>query len=853
MLTGRMLGAYRVLEKLGEGGMGEVYKAHDPRLNRTVAIKILSPAVATPDRLDRFEQEARSASALNHPNILTIHDVGRDGDTAYFAMELVEGQTLREVMAAGRVPLRRILQLAHQIADGLAKAHAAGIVHRDLKPENVMVTADGLVKIVDFGLAKLAERPGADVAEAMTRTAGTTPGLVMGTIGYMSPEQASGRPVDYRSDQFALGLLLYELATRTRPFERPTTAQWLAATIEAEPTPVAALNPEIPPHLATVVARCLAKDPADRYESTRDLARDLKAMLDTPSQGSAAVAPTARRVPALYLALGAVAIVAAAAGVAWFRRPVPAPPAAPARPLLAVRAFRSLSPDPAQGYFAAGMTEEIRGQLSQVASLRLLSRNALDVAEGADASRVIRDLGVTQLVDGSVRVDGSRVRISAELIDAASQQTLWSQQYDRDLADMLAVQSDVAMQIAHALRASLSPDEKRRLEQRPTENAAAYAMYLQAQPMPSFDRAKNLAAIDMLRKAIAMDPRFAAAQARVAFRLVTMGYYDDPSYIDNGIADAQAALRVNPSLPFAYFALATGYSMKGMDAEARVSFLKALELDPNNAGAMLNLSVMEANFGNLDQSLAWARRGFGLSGKKGNDFYHMALPLVTMRADEESRTWLAEAERRFPGFPRTQIMQALLDVYSNRAEQAWRRMSALATRLPEDEEVKFMRADLAFLTGSPDIGPAHDALAQSSASNTILVAETVGLRRAYLAGLRGDKGAAALVIEAARAAQGKIQRGDRTPALRVELAAAAVLRRDQAGAIEWLGHAYNGGYRDYSLLERDPILVKLDPDPRFRDIVDRMRKDVEAQRSRARQGGLLDIDALLASADPKKE
>ena len=328
MQSGRLLGAYRVLEKLGEGGMGEVYKAHDTRLDRIVAVKILSPEVATPERLQRFEQEARSASALNHPNILTIHDVGREGDIAYFAMEWVDGQTLRDLIGSGRVPLRRVIQLSHQVAEGLAKAHAAGIVHRDLKPENVMVSADGFAKIVDFGIAKLAEGAAGvgDPAEAMTQTRGTRPGMVLGTLGYMSPEQVTGRIVDYRSDQFALGLLIYELATGTRPFERESTAQSLAATIEAEPMPIDALNPQVPPHLAAIVARCLAKDPADRYESTRDLARDLKGIAETTSRGAVAVSPPWHS-GRIYAVAGTLAVIAAAVAGWWYGvRPAQFPP-----------------------------------------------------------------------------------------------------------------------------------------------------------------------------------------------------------------------------------------------------------------------------------------------------------------------------------------------------------------------------------------------------------------------------------------------------------------------------------------------------------------------------------------------
>ena len=847
MQTGQTLGAYRVLEKIGAGGMGEVYKAYDARLDRAVAIKILAPAMATPDRLRRFEQEARSVSALNHPNILTIHDVGREGDIAYFAMEWVDGQTLREIMAAGRVPVRRVLQLSHQIAEGLAKAHAAGIVHRDLKPENVMVTADGLVKVVDFGLAKIAEGAGAAVGDTMTRTVGSTPGMIMGTIGYMSPEQASGRPIDYRSDQFALGLLIYELATGTRPFERSTTAQSMAAVIDAEPAPVDVLNPEVPPHLAAVVARCLAKDPAERYESTRDLARDLKSILDTSSRGTAVVAPPARSARRLAVGVGALAIVAMVAAVAWLWGPWRKPPAAAAdRPLLAVRAFRSLSPDQAQGYFAAGMTEEIRGQLSQVSSLRLLSRNALDAAGGADPARAARELGVTQFVDGSVRVEGRRVRISAELIDAATQQTLWSDQYDRELADMLAVQSDVAMQIARALRASLSPDEQQRLEQRATTNPEAYALYLQSQQLSSSDRAKNLAAIELLRKAVALDPRFAVAQARLAYRFVFMGYYDDASNIEKGMAEAEAALRINPSIPHAHFAIATGYAMKGRDEQARRSFLRALELDPSHTGAMVNLSVTEDLFGHFDESLSWARRAFALGGKSGNTFYHVAVPLLGMRADEESRRWLGEAERRFPDYYRTQIQLVLVDVYGGNVPRASDRIARLVARDPRNEEVKLTRADFAFLTNSDDLGPALDALALSPGSNSFYVPETVRLRRAFVLQQRGDTAqAATLLDEAERAARAKMDHGDRTPGLCVELASAAALRRDHPAALEWLGRAYDAGYRGYGLLERDPILAKLTVDPKFQEIVDRMRRDTAAQRTRARERGLLDFEPLL--------
>ncbi len=289
--------------------MGEVYRATDAKLGREIAVKVLpAEAVGDPESRARFEQEARSASALNHPNIITIHDIGTSEGALYIAMEFVEGRTLRELLASGPLPARKLLAVAAQVADGLAKAHAAGIVHRDLKPENVMVNKDGFVKILDFGLAKLMVPAGDEGSELATMTApGTRPGIVLGTVGYMSPEQASGQPVDFRSDQFSLGAILYEMATGKRAFQKKTAVETLSAIIREEPEPIAGISPTAPAPLRWVVERCLAKEPEDRYASTRDLARDLKQTLEhlseTSGEAAAVEKPRVRRSPWFPVAL----------------------------------------------------------------------------------------------------------------------------------------------------------------------------------------------------------------------------------------------------------------------------------------------------------------------------------------------------------------------------------------------------------------------------------------------------------------------------------------------------------------------------------------------------------------------
>ena len=288
-MIGRTLAQYRVTAAIGAGGMGEVYRATDTRLGRDVAIKVLpAETAAHPERRQRFEQEARSASALNHPNILTVYDIGETDGTTYIAMELVEGKTLRELLASGEpLPTKRLLDVAVQTAEGLAKAHAAGIVHRDLKPENLMVSKDGFVKILDFGLAKLTETVSQDASVLPTMIGATEPGTVMGTAGYMSPEQASGQPVDFRSDQFTLGAILYEMATGKRAFQRKTGAETLVAIIREEPESLGQLAPKAPAPIRWIVERLLAKDPEERYASTKDLARDLKSVRDHLSETAA--------------------------------------------------------------------------------------------------------------------------------------------------------------------------------------------------------------------------------------------------------------------------------------------------------------------------------------------------------------------------------------------------------------------------------------------------------------------------------------------------------------------------------------------------------------------------------------
>jgi TolB-like protein len=848
--TGTRLGAFEILTLIGSGGMGEVYRARDTRLDRAVAIKVLRPDVATDaDRLRRFEQEARAASALNHPNILTIYEIGREQGIAYFAMEWVEGDTLRALLSRGRLPMTRSIEIAHQLAEGLAKAHAAGIVHRDLKPENVMVSTDGFVKIVDFGLAKL----GANTAAELETARETAAGVVMGTVGYMSPEQASGRQADYRSDQFAFGLIVYEMATGKQPFRRDTAAQTMAATIETAPTPIRELAPEVPEHLGLVVDRCLQKNPNGRYDSTRDLARDLDHVRDSAATRVVSSPPAGVRPPvnrtrrvAVMAAIGGLAALAIVVAWAFWTRGSRTADQATTTPLVAVRPFRNLSANGAHDHFAAGMTEEIRGQLSKISALRLLSGAAVAKYAEGDVKAMVADLGVNAVIDGTVRLDLNRVRLSVELVDAGTGQMRWSDQYEREIADVFAVQSEIALSVARALEANLSPDEQARVQKRPTDNVEAYDLYLQSQRMsPLTDYGRNVAGMELLKQALALDPRFAAAKARLAYRIFFLSNRGDSAAIDRAITLAREAADLDPTLAYPHFVLGSAYSSKGQDAQARLAFMRALELDPNHSSSMSNLSYHEYDYGRLDDSLMWARRMFALMDRTGNWYYDVAVPLIALRDDALSWRWVTDGERRAPPYARVQMMRAYMEFLRGDGAGALARLRRTAERWPDNEEAGTARAELAYLTEAADA----EALTADVARQTpdflgILIGLGNRVRHAYFLKRRGDAGWVREADEVLRQRRAELAAGGDSRLLHLNMAAAFVLKGDREAALQSLAQSFKSGYREYALLEPDPIFAAVRSDARFTAVIAQMKAEVERQRRLAAQRGLLDLESL---------
>jgi len=844
---------YQIVSFLGAGGMGEVYLALDTRLHRKVALKILP---RNPDfmreRLRRFEQEARAASALSHPNVCVIYEISEsEAGDPYIAMEHVDGVTLRERMLKGALPIVEALEIAVQVASALSAAHKVGVIHRDIKPENVMMRADGSAKVLDFGIAKLLlpqpkQPPVTGASEpSLLRT---IPGMVIGTPRYMAPEQARGLAVDGRTDLWSLGVVLREMLTGSAPFGGSSQSDVIAAILVAEPPTLSKMLPRTVPRLEMVDRRLLAKDPEARYQSADELIRDLRGVQSELT----ALTPwrEALNLGSLHklLVLAALLIVlATVGGILYYRGSRSAGNSVSSkrlvedeqRRIVALLPFENISHEAAQEYFSEGMTEEIRGQLSKLASLQLISRAAVARYKDpiSNLRQIASELNVGSVVTGSVRRNAGRVRVNVALVDTRNDRTIWSEQYDRDLKDIFAVQSDVAIRIAKTLGAALSQSEQDRIEKTPTANLDAYQLYLQSQDLTLNVSKENLKAIQMLQEAFAMDSRFALALARMSYRQVFQGFLDDPHFIDLGIESAHRALAIDPNLAEAHFSLATAYSMKGQASKARLSFLKSLELQPNFVEAMSNYSLAEIESGRIDEGLYWAARAFRLAPNSGNSYYHLCTALVWLGDDAVTEHWLAEGEEHHPSDVRVQITSAHFDFLRGKRTEGLQRARTAAEMEVGNEEPQNLLAELTMLEGTAD------AEARSQRMNRVapesigaILAETNRLRYAYLLLRKGDaQTATPMIDQAEKYARKAMEDGDESFPPRLELAAIDSLRGDTQEALHWLDLAYATGARDHRALAMDPLFEKLRADSNFKEIIHRMENDVTRMRQRAKE------------------
>jgi TolB-like protein/Tfp pilus assembly protein PilF/tRNA A-37 threonylcarbamoyl transferase component Bud32 len=840
MESGTRLGPYEILEPLGHGGMGEVYKAFDARLGRHVAIKTVAAArLADPEMRARFDREARAIAKLSHPNILAIHDVGSHDGIPYIAVELLDGETLRSRMGSP-LPAAAAVNFAVQIGRGLAAAHERNIIHRDLKPDNVFVTRDGQVKLIDFGLSR---KPVDARATDTTDVVVTGAGVTLGTAPYMSPEQVRGEDLDARSDIFSFGCVLYEMLAGKRAFTRGTQIETLHAVVKEHPADLVTLRPDLPSSLVRLVRRCLEKSPAGRFQTSRDLVFALE-----EAAGGTTTAPPRRG--SLVAVVAAVALLAVG-GAAWWivsRRPAEEPPAAPAvasearSRVVAVLPFENISGGD-EGYFAQGMTQEVRSQLSKLSGLRVVGSGA--VAQFKDPrnqlAAMATDLGVGAVVTGTVREQGTRVRVSVELIDARSAHVLWSEQYDREGVDVFAAQSDIALQVGRALNASVTLDEQARIGKRPTSSIAAYELFRRAMNASGKTPEETLKArSELLREAVAADPQFAAAYGEMANAFYFLGTYGDPSALTRGIDAANRAIQIDPALAPGHRGLALNLQQQGRLGDALSSYRKAVDLDPSYTGGLNDFAFGLSTAGRYDEALRYSKRALDLTANTPGSYYHVGVALLGLDDDARTERFLTTAAARFPTASRLQTLLVFLDLRRGQPRAAEERIRAAADKTPNNIETLLTRAEIETFAGAREAAD-HVAELMARAADGMLhnAPYPVKLAHAYHLHRSGAKDDAGRILDTILTTNRRaIADGADWPMVFVQNAAVAALRGQAATALDELERGYAAGWRDGRTLAIDPFFATIRTEPRFVQLLSRIQSDVAAMRARADYAGL---------------
>jgi len=679
-LIGRTISHYQITSQLGEGGMGVVYEAEDTNLGRHVALKFLSPAMADDDNLlQRFQREARAASALNHPNICTIHGIEQYESQHFIIMELLDGESLGDRIRRGPLDVDLVLTLAVQITDALESAHSKGIVHRDLKPANIFITSRGQAKILDFGLAKIdRQKPN---AESMMPTAKlddlTTAGSTIGTVNYMSPEQARGEVTDARTDLFSFGTVLYQMATGFLPFQGDTSAVTFDNILNRDPKPINELNPSLPSELGRIISQALEKDRDLRFQNANDIKTALKRLRRDLQSGkhsgetSSAIHRTATPVH---------------------------------EHSIAVLYFDNLSGMKEDEYLRDGITEDITTELSKIKRLKTFSRAVVlgYRDKPVTAGQVGKELGASYVLSGSLRRAGNRLRINAQLVDAATDFPLWSERYDREMADVFEVQDEIASKIAAALRITLSPQEQQALKAKPTENLQAYDLYLRGRNYARrVGRQDMVFALQMFENAVALDPNFALAHAGLAN--VCAEYYwhfeRNQSWLDRAVASTEVAIAKGIDAPEVKLAEAWVDYAEARYEKSINTIRAALSIDPDLDGGyyLLGRALFEAGryqevVDMMDTALAHAGENYNTAMPIHNALGALGKPEALKNYIFREIAVYEEALRKTPEDARVRVLLAGGYASQGRFEDAKREADMAMALRPDDAMILYNTA-----------------------------------------------------------------------------------------------------------------------------------------------------------------
>jgi serine/threonine protein kinase/TPR repeat protein len=734
LLGKTIVGRYKIIDKLGEGGMGFVYKAKDNRLDRSVALKFLPPDLTSEEEAKkRFIQEAKAAAALNHPHICTIYEIDEADEHTFISMEYIKGQSLKDKLESSPLTIDEAKDIALQVAAGLEKAHKKGIVHRDIKPANIMINDEGQAKITDFGLAKLSW--GVDL---------TKPSTIMGTVAYMSPEQAKGEEVDHRTDIWSLGAMLYEMLTGERPFEKDREQALIYAILNDNPTPLSLLRSNIPTYIEQMIEKALAKKASERYLDIQELIQDLKLSLSFPK----------------------------------------------AEKSIVVLPFDNMSPDPEQEYFCDGMTEEIISDLSKVQALKVISRSSAMTFKGTKKkiNTIAQEVKVQYVLEGSVRKAGNSLRITAQLIEAANDIHLWAEKYSGTMDDVFDIQETVSRSIVEALQLKLSPEENRRMSERPIENVPAYELYLKAYAeILTFNEEAIERAIRYLKNALNIVGDNALLHSGLAFaygNLVNIGAKQE-EYLVKAEDHVKKALAIDPECPKAHVFLGAIYMVKGSILKSARQLKKALEITPDDSFALASLVQDYVLLGKMPDAESLCERVLQID------------PL---------------------DFP-PNVAQVLLPFYSGQYDKALKGSRRLYDMFPENSFSRWFYALI--LTYNNQYDKAFSIIDQSAEREPGSGITKLGLMLKY--GLQGEKDK--VFQEMTHDFQKTCQRD---PGNSHHLAGVFALLDEKEEALNWLESAVNGGLINYPLLnEQDPFLENIRSEPRFKKLMERVKHEWE--------------------------
>ncbi len=836
-MIGKTISHYRIVEKLGAGGMGVVYKALDTNLKREVAIKFLPDHVAANDeKRNRFKLEAQAAAALNHPNIATIYNIESHDDQLFIVMEFIRGQELKEhILGNQPLTVEQVFNYARQIAAGLDAAHKKGVIHRDIKSSNIMITEDGQVKIMDFGLAKI---------RGETKT--TNAGAIMGTVAYMSPEQARGKTVDHKADIWGFGVVLYEMCSRNLPFPGDYEQAVIYALLNEAPQPLE--SKELPAALKNIINSALQKDPGQRQESFSEILRELNVK---ESETSSARQGMPKRQLAenklIRKAVWGIGVVVLAAAV-FLGTELFSPHAVPSdRKSIAVLPFDNLSENKENLYFSDGVTEDILTHLSQISDLRVISRTSSMRYRNTRKSirQIGKELNVATILEGSVRRDKNKVRIVAQLIDANTDEHLWAKTYDRELNDIFEIQTDVSRQIAAALKTELSPVEEKRLIHTSTDNLNAYDYYLKGREYyRQYETAANEQAIVLFRKAIDLDPDYTLAYAGLADaynqRVYRFGFGD--AWLDSSEAQVKKALKLDPES-------AEAYKARGLQLEARRKFrgaldahLKALQYNPTYS--MPNTGYTYLRLGKLDKAHAFLKQAWRINPTFAMASSDMGDVNVLLKKYNQAEEWYRRAEEMQPDFYEGQIFFANLDLLRRRFNAGLDKALAIL-------EVDENHMDAIWTAGFAELLMGNAAQARQYFEKHI--AQDISISAAghfaastsssfaflgYIELLNSNSSKAENLLRQGLAIVNKhLANGSEDAWRYYEIAAIKAVQQDEDTAYDALRKAVEYGWRVTDRARIDPLLQSLHTNKRFSDLLGKVDADISKMRERVDGNG----------------